>query len=98
VWDGSFHHVRIRGVRGALLWHHHTAASLTAWTIRKGGDGRWRLAASLRGDANRFQLRQTPLLFTAPREGARDGWWAWGVESVQVGDRHLTATLGPPEQ
>jgi hypothetical protein len=98
VWDGSFHHVQIRGAAGDLLWGYRSAAAVTSWTIRKGQDGRWILTATL-ARVEPFQVRQTPLLFTAPREGTRDGFWAWAVEELlQVGDGRLVARLGPPEQ
>ena len=97
MWDGSFHRIAIRGRAGALLWGHRQAATFSAWTIRKGADGRWVLSATL-ARSEGFMLRQTPLLFTAPREGTRDGFWAWGVESIHVGTNQLVAHLGPPEQ
>lgn len=97
MWDGSFHAVRIRGTAGALLWGWREAATFTRWTIRKGGPAHWILTATL-ARVEPVYLRQTPLLFTAPREGTRDGFWAWGVEEVQVGDRQVVARLGPPEQ
>jgi len=97
VWDGSFHHIRITGAAGDILWGYRPAVSFRHWAIRKGQDGRWILTATI-ACVEPFAIRQTPLLFTAPREGARDGFWAWGVESVQVGAERLVARLGPPEQ
>ncbi|HEV8211055.1 MAG TPA: hypothetical protein VGP77_13065 [Vicinamibacterales bacterium] len=97
MWDGSFHFVQIRGAAGEILWGYRPAATFKRWTIRKGGSGQWILTARL-VRVEPFAIRQTPLLFTAPREETRDGFWAWGVESVQVGDRQLVARLGPPEQ
>lgn len=97
MWDGSFHAVQIRGAAGAILWGHRPAASFTRWRIRKGGAASWILTATI-ARVEPFAIRQTPLLFTAPREGTRDGFWAWAVESVQVGDQQLIARLGPPEQ
>lgn len=97
MWDGSFHAVYIRGAAGAILWGYRSAATFTSWRIRKTGSGRWILTATI-AHVEPFAIRQTPLLFTAPREGTCDGFWAWGVETVQVGDRQLVARLGPPEQ
>ena len=89
-----FRRLRVRGAAGSLLWGYHAAAVLGRWTIAKGSDGKWRLTAVVtRLEA--FQIRQRPLLFTAARE---HGWWAWGVESIEIGDRSLVAVLGPPEQ
>lgn len=88
-----FHHLTLRGTSASLLWGYHTAAALTTWTIAKTAGG-WTLKATIRR-ADAFQLRQTPLLFTAPR---KDGWWAWGINSIDVGPTFLVAKLGPPEQ
>lgn len=91
-----FDRLTIRGSAASILWGYRPAATLTAWRIAK-VKGQWMLTGTLaRSDA--FQLRQTPLLFTAPHEGGRDGWWAWGINSIQVGPRSLVAHLGPPEQ
>lgn len=96
MWDGTFHHIRIQGRAGALLWSYHTAATLGPWAIRKGGDGRWILTGTCtRVDA--FQIRQRPILFTGPREHG-DGMWCWGVESLDVVGHQVRARLGPPEQ
>ena len=90
-----FTSLTLTGGAAQLLWGYRTAAHVGAWRIKKSDvDGRWTLTATLtRIDA--FQLRQTPLLFTAPRPG---GFWCWPVTSLQVGTSQLVATLGPPEQ
>lgn len=90
--------LRIRGARGALLWGYHEAAVLGTWSIRKTGKpGQfvWTLVASV-ARVEPFQIRQRPLLFSAPRFGG--GMWAWGVEHVDVGASRISARLGPPEQ
>jgi len=85
--------LRLHGTAASLLWGYRTAVTLRAWSIKK-DEGRWTLLATVeRVDA--FQARQRPLLFAAPRAG---GYWCWPVESLQLGDRRLIATLGPPEQ
>jgi hypothetical protein len=90
-----FRHLRLRGVGGAILWGYRQAATLRTWTIRKDADDRWTLRATLER-AEPFQLRQTPLLFSAPRAG---GYWAWGLDAApQIHDGQLVAKLGPPEQ
>jgi len=93
-----FQSLTLHGGQASLLWGYHTAAVLRKWKIARNDAGQWMLVAAIeRLDA--FQLRQRPLLFTAPRQGAHDGWWAWGVEGeVQVGTHRLVAYLGPPEQ
>jgi hypothetical protein len=84
----------IRGTKGALiLGSYRHVADFTAWTISK-PEGSWVLLATLKS-VDRFQVRQTPLAFAAPRQG---GFWWWGIESVDVGPFQLLAQLGPPEQ
>ena len=91
-----FKKLTIRGKAGAILCGYYPAATLRAWSIAK-VEGQWTLTASLERQVP-FMLRKKPLLFTAPRDGARDGFWAWGVESVSVGLHQVVAKLGPPEQ
>lgn len=91
-----FRHLRLRGGAAAILWGYRPAATLRSWTIAK-VDGQWTLTATIER-AEAFLCRQRPLLFTAPRTGAHDGFWAWGIESMDVGTQQLRARLGPPEQ
>jgi len=92
-----FETLRLRGAAASILWGYHPAATLRSWSIAK-VKGQWMLTATIER-VDRFQVRQTPLLFTAPHERGRDGWWAWGVESLDlVGPNQLRARLGPPEQ
>lgn len=91
-----FDTLTLHGGAGSLLWGYRTAAVCKAWRIAKHA-GQWRLTATLvRGEP--FMLRQTPLLFTAPHEGGRDGFWAWGIEAIDVAGLQVRARLGPPEQ
>lgn len=90
------------GGTGSILWGYRTAAAVRSWRIAKHSgrdgkhDGKWRLMATL-ARADKFQLRQRPLMFTAPRDR---GYWCWPLltDSIQIGDTTLIATLGPPEQ
>jgi hypothetical protein len=91
-----FAHLRIHGTDASILWGYRPAAELRAWSIAR-INGQWTLIGSLkRSDA--YMCRQKGLLFTAPREGAHDGFWAWAVLSVEVVNLQLRARLGPPEQ
>lgn len=99
-----FRTITLRGTSATLAWGYRTAAALSAWTISKTldevkGTHTWTLAAALGPQCDRFQVRQAharrELLFTTPRKG---GFWVWPVHTVTVGERRLTATLGPPEQ
>lgn len=85
--------ITLRGLEGVVRFGYHTAATLSAWRIT-GSRARWTLSATLLR-ADRFQLRQRPLEFSAPRIG---GYWCWPLESVTVGEHDLRATLGPPTQ
>jgi len=94
----------------SIAWNHRPAATLTTWTIHRarelvdapGGRARtlkpategWTLTATLGPVVDRFQLRQRPLYFTAPRKG---GFWRWPVHELTVGERTLRAGLGHPE-
>jgi hypothetical protein len=91
-----FKAVTLRGATGAIVWGYRPAAVLRRWAIaRTEAGGAWTLTAHVeRSDA--YQLRQVPLLFSAPRKG---GLWCWPVRphSLFIEQSHLRATLGPPE-
>lgn len=94
-----FRNLNLRGTRGSVLWGYRTAASVRGWMIqRRENKPIWILTAALeRVDA--FQLRQSPLLFTAPRGNAEgNGFWCFPMEDVQIKNNRLHAKLGPPEQ
>ena len=95
-----FQNVRVHGARGEILWCARPAASLARWTVFREKDEKtnrytWRLSAMLGERVDRFQLRQHPLMFTAPRDR---GFWVWPVLTVTVGQTTISAQLGPPEQ
>jgi hypothetical protein len=91
-----FASLTIHGSAGALLWGDRVAVELTAWRIvrTKAEGGHWILSATI-GRVDKFQARQTPLLFTAPRAG---GFWAWPIAALDIGETSLRASLGPPER
>jgi len=96
-----FDRIRIHGTNGRILWGSEEAAILRGWSIvppkkRNDHQTRWTLTASFER-VHRFRIRQGPLLFTAPRGSL--GWWCWPInrDSIQIGETHMTATLGPPE-
>ena len=105
-----FKGITLRGKTGSIVWAYRPAAALTTWTITsqretyentsgtlslKPSPG-YTLTATLGPHVDRFQLRQRPLLFTAPRTGGL-GFWCWPVQTLTVGERTLLASLGPPE-
>jgi hypothetical protein len=105
-----FKSITLRGTTGSIVWAYRPAAALTAWSITCGErvlvDGPhgtrtlkkiaagYTLRATLGAHVDRFQLRQRPLLFTAPRTG---GFWCWPVQTLTIGERTILASLGPPE-
>jgi hypothetical protein len=90
-----FDKLRIHGTAASILWGYRAAVTLKTWSIVR-VKGQWTLSATIER-CEPFMARQRPLLFTAPRDGARDGMWAWGVQSIQIGGSSLIAQLGPPE-
>jgi len=93
-----FRSITLRGGAAAILCGHRPAATLRSWSIAN-VHGQWTLTATVERKEPIY-IQQPDLLFTAPHEGARDGFWAWPVikGTLQVGDRQLIAHLGPPEQ
>jgi hypothetical protein len=91
-----FKAVTLRGATGAIVWGYRPAAVLRSWAIaRTEAGGAWTLTARVE-TSDAYQLRQVPLVFTAPRKG---GLWCWPVlpTSLSITPPHLRATLGPPE-
>ncbi len=93
-----FNSLTLRGTRGAVLWGYREAVVLRSWSIAQDKQSKvWKLTGvPERVDA--FQARQKGLLFTAPRAEARDGFWAWAVEALDVFPGKIIARLGPPER
>jgi hypothetical protein len=88
-----FHSLTLHGGAGSLLWGYRVAVELKFWHIMK-LDGAWWLTGTI-ARVDKFQARQAPLLFTAPRD---KGFWAWPIVSLDLGDTNLRAQLGPPER
>jgi hypothetical protein len=91
-----FDKLTITGGAGSVLWGHRVAVECTGWRIRrvKADGGDWILSATITR-IDKFQSRQAPLLFTAPRPG---GFWYWPIDAIEIGDTTLLAYLGPPER
>ena len=86
----------ITGGAGSVLWGYRVAVELTSWRITRVKDegGRWILRGTV-ARVDKFQARQAPLLFTAPRP---QGFWAWPIDAIEIGETSLRAELGPPER
>lgn len=93
-----FRSLKLRGRGGAVLWGYRTAAAIGAWTVTraaKDDGGAWTLAATIER-VSPFELRQSGLYFSAPRQG---GFFVWPIlEPPHVDAIRLVAKLGPPEQ
>jgi len=86
----------VRGPSATIVWGYRTAAVVSAWTVRKDGSttpAAWTLTGRV-GSVSWFELKRTPLLFTAPRKG---GFWTWPIlEPPTISNGTVTAKLGPP--
>jgi len=88
-----FERITLHGESASLVFVYHTAAKLTAWQIQRAKDStEWTLTARV-AKSDAFQLRQRPLLFTAPHE---KGFWRWEVNELHLTEHGLRATLGQP--
>jgi hypothetical protein len=91
---GLFRRVTFRyPIEARISWGYYTAATLRSFSLSKSETGAWSLTAGI-DRCDPFKLRQTPLLFTAPRPG---GFFCFPVRSLTLGRESLTAKLGPPE-
>lgn len=90
MWD-----VRLQGAGGSILWGHRLAVELRTWRIRKNTDKRTWTLRGVPARVDVFLARQTPLLFTAPRD---KGMWMWAIEQLDVRSDVVVARLGPPER
>ena len=95
-----FRTLAIRGVGGAILWGGlRTAVDVGTWNIARSEppEAKWTLSARVRR-VDRFQARQRPLVFTAPRFGG--GRWFWPIRELNVNldGTSLVAVLDHPEQ
>ena len=91
-----FESLTVTGGAGSVLWGARVAVEVKRWTIRrvKSDGGHWILSATI-ARIDKFQARQAPLLFTAPRA---NGFWMWPIDAIEIGETNLRAYLGPPER
>jgi hypothetical protein len=88
-----FHELTVHGGVGSILWGSRVAVELRTWRIVK-VEKQWILSATV-ARVDRFQARQAPLIFTAPRAA---GFWCWPIVAIDIGETSLRASLGPPER
>lgn len=83
----------ITGVVGQVKWHYYVAAAINGYTVSRSAEGQWTVRATVvLSDA--FKLSQRPLVFVAP---TKQGDMRWPIESLELAEGTLTASLGPPE-
>jgi hypothetical protein len=88
-----FREITVHGGVGSILWGSRVAVALRTWRIVK-VEQQWILSATI-DRVDRFQARQAPLIFTAPRAA---GFWCWPITALDLGETSLRAHLGPPER
>lgn len=93
-----FRRVVARGRGGAIVWGAGPAAELSTWAVARDEHFVFSLSATV-VRADRYRLRQLPLMFTAPRPQKPAGLWYFPVlpHTLQMEGAALTARLGPPE-
>jgi hypothetical protein len=82
----------LTGVVGQIKWQYYMAAAINGYTVSRNASNVW----SLRGtvvSSDPFKMNQRPLTFVAPH---KEGAWRWPIESFQLEQGVLTATLGQP--
>jgi hypothetical protein len=83
----------MHGVRGAVKWGYHLAATVDDYTIHVSPppERRWTLTARLT-TTNPFALAQTPLVFEAP---VTRSVFRFRITTIAVVGLSLSATLEP---
>lgn len=81
--------IRLAGAEGQVRWVYHIAAVLGSWTLED------RVLTATIKTSEDVKLSQQPLNFFVPRPGHP---WVWPIESLQIADGTLTATVGPQER
>lgn len=82
----AFH---LKGAAAILRWGYRTAATLGAWTV-EGAPGAWTLTAVVQQQDD-FAVSQRPLTIVTPNG------WRWPVETLQIAEGTLTASVRPQE-
>lgn len=85
--------VVLRGPGAEVRWGYRRAAVLGPWTLTSEPSGTSVTASIATVDA--FAASQQPLTFVVPRPNGQP--WRWAVQSLQIADTTLTASLGAQE-
>jgi hypothetical protein len=84
----------LRGLAAQVKWGYRVAASLGPWELAMESHGGTLTAAVVSSDA--CAVSQRPLIFEVSRpKGQR---WVWPIESLQIKDGRLTASVGPLQE
>lgn len=77
------------GHDGTIVWGYHTAASCVSWSLSATGTTGTLIATVSKADS--FKLTQQDLKFRVRRQTGTS--WEWPIESLQIADRTITATV-----
>lgn len=86
--------VTIRGVEGQLYWGYHLVGAVHNWTVTRHTPADPGTLTGTAVDLNAFRASQHPLAFVVTHQ---HGVWRWPLETLQIADSVVTATLRPPE-
>lgn len=88
--------IQIRGVVAQIKWSYYNAAAIHGYTVQRNKQtGVWSLVGTVVA-SDAFKLRQRPLVFVAPhRQGTKERAWRWTIESHEIINGTVRATLSP---
>jgi hypothetical protein len=83
-----------RGPEAQVKWGYHLAVSLGPWELMADDRGGTVTATVVTHDA--CAASQQPLTFVVPRPKGHK--WVWPIQSLQIADGKLTASVGPLQE
>jgi hypothetical protein len=84
--------VTIRGVDGRLYWGYFLVGTVRAWTATRGASGPGTLTATI-DHLDTVRASQHPIVFVPHK----DRPWRWALESLQIADGMISASIRLPE-
>jgi hypothetical protein len=82
----------LRGLEARIDWGYFPAVRLGSWTVTV--DATHRTLTGRVTESDTFRVQQQPLTFVVSRPR---GNWLFPVNTLQIADGQLTASLGPQE-
>lgn len=86
--------VVMRGVNGQVFWGYQLAATVKGWTAVRGSPSDPGTVTATIVEADTFRVSQRPLTFVVTH---KHGVWRWPIQTLQIADGTLVASLSPPE-